>query len=104
MVLLVGGEDDIVAHLAACYGGVVAHHGIVQAHAEFEMDVFAQHKAHGYAAILASATVAHHTVGQHDAVLNARGGCLVRHHGYVVQGAGVFDDAVAADVSVAALF
>ena len=102
MVLLVGGEDDVVAHLATGNSGVVAHDGVVEADAELEVDVLAEEEAHGDVAVLAAAAVAHHAVGQHHAVLDARGGLFVGEDGHVVERAGVLDDTVAAHLSVAA--
>ena len=103
VVLLVGGEDDVVAHFAPGYGRVIAHHGVVEAHAEFKVYVLAQHEAHGDTTVFAGAAVAHHAVGQHDAVFDAGGGIGIREEGDVVEGVGVLDGAVAAHMAVGAV-
>ena len=102
VVLFVGGEDNVVAHLATRYGRVVAHHRVVQAHPELQVHMLAQHKAFGDAAVFARAAVAHHPVGQHDAVLYAGRCLLIGEDGHIVYRMGVLNHAVAPHAAVAA--
>ena len=98
-----GGEDDVVAHLAACDGRIVAHHGVVQTHTELKVHMLAQQEPLGNTAVFACAAIAHHTVGEHDTVVNACRGLLVGEDGHIVQCAGVLNDAMAAHLAVAPL-
>ena len=102
-MLFVGREDDVVAHLATGDSGVVADNCVVEAHTEFEMYVFAEDEAHGNAAVFTGASIADNTIGKHYAVFDAGGSFLVGEDSHVVEGAGVFDDGMAADVSIASL-
>ena len=95
-----GGEDDVVAHLATGNGGVVAHHRVVETYTELQMDMFTQDKAHGYAAVFTSASIAHHTVGQHNAVLYARRSLLVGENDHIVEGGRVLYYAAVAHMAV----
>ena len=68
MVLLVGGKDEAVAHLATRQGAVVAHHRVVQPQAVFQLHVLAQQEALGYHAVLQPAALADQAVDDGRAV------------------------------------
>ena len=103
VVLFVGGEDDAVAHLAACQGRVVAHDGVVEAQSEFEMHVFAQQESFGNDAVFEFAAVAYHAVAEHDALLDEGWVVGTRADCYIVQALGILDGAAVAHSGIASL-
>ena len=93
VVLLVGGEDDAVAHLAACEGGVVAHNGVVEAKSEFEVHVLAEEEPLGDDAVGEGAAVAYDAVGEGEAGVDGGGVGRGGEDGDVADDLGMEDDA-----------
>ena len=68
MVLLVAGEDEVVEHLAAGDGRVVAEHRVDEPGSVLERGVGAQDEAYRLASVEYPAAPAHYTVDQLDAL------------------------------------
>ena len=103
MVLLVGWEDDAVAHLAARQGGVVANDGIVETKPKFEVHMLAQQEALGDDAVVEGAAEADDAVGKVDAVDDGGGVVGLTADGHVVQALGILDGAVVTHLGISAL-
>ena len=102
VVLLVGREDEAVAHFAPGNGRIVADNSIVQAHPKLQVDVLAQNKTLGNAAILTFAAISHNSVGQNDTILDTGRGFGIGTNGHIMNGERVFDNAAVTYIAIAA--
>ena len=100
VMLLVRGEDEVVEHLAARDGGVVAQHRVDEAGAVFQVAVVAEHKAGGRHRVEDTAAVARDAVDEDDALADLRRLLLRRVDGEVLQLAGAFDVAVRSHLGI----
>ena len=103
VVLLMGGEDNAVAHLAAGQRRVVAHHGVVESEAKLQMHMLAQQEADSDDAVLQRAAVTHHAVTEHDTAIHHRAVILARPNSDIAYCLSVLDCAVVPYPSVTAL-
>ena len=94
MVLLVRREDEVVEHLAAGDGGIVAQHGVNQTGAVFEVAVVAQHETRGRDGVENVATVTGDAVDQNHALADLRGLLLRGIDGDILQLGSALDVAV----------
>ena len=62
VMLLVRGEDEVVQHLAARDGGVVAHHGMDETSPIFQVTVVTQDKSGGHHGIEDAASVTRYAI------------------------------------------
>ena len=91
VMLLVRGEDEVVQHLAARDGGVVAHHGMDETSSIFQVTVVAQDESGGHHGIEDAASVTRYAIHQNDAFANLRRFLFRRVDGYVLQFARTFN-------------
>ena len=78
VVLLVGRKDEIVEHLAAGYGRVVAEHGVDEPSPVFEGRIRAHHEAHRLAAVEHAASVADDAIDELDPLADLASLALAR--------------------------
>ena len=93
-------EDEVVEHLAAGYGAVVAQNGVDESRSILEVAVVSEHELDGCAAVENAASESHNTI-HHDDVLSDLGWFLIAAvDGDVLEFGGTLDIAVGTDFHI----